>query len=259
MQPELDAIWKALSDPTRRSVLDSLRTGPRTTGDLVEDYPELTRFAVMKHLKVLESVGLVVARREGRHRWNQLNAVPLKRVYERWVSKYEDNWAGSLLRLKQSVEGKERKMGTRILDVPARIALVEVSIEIDAAREKVFRSFLEDTADWFYESEETKASKPTTIDPRVGGVFSIKHDNGDENMLAFVTLIKKNKELRFKGDCTMPQAFTANMTVKFEDAGKGTKVTVDHRMCGEFSDDLPAGFEEGWLDGLEKLKALVEG
>src|SRR2546426_761327 len=70
---DLAPVWKALADPTRRAILDALRKGPRTTGDLCGRF-DVTRFAVMKHLAVLEDAGLVLARRQGRERWNHLNA-----------------------------------------------------------------------------------------------------------------------------------------------------------------------------------------
>ncbi len=72
-----------------------LRTGPKTTSQLVDAVPAMSRFGVMKHLGVLEEAGLLVATKEGRQRFNHLNAVPLRQIYERWVSKYEDSWAGS--------------------------------------------------------------------------------------------------------------------------------------------------------------------
>ncbi len=108
---DLDEVFKALADPTRRAILDELKDGPKTTGTLVERFPEMTRFGVMKHLGVLEKAGLLVARKEGRTRWNHLNAVPLRLMYERWVSQYEDQWAGSLVRLKNQVERMNKKEG----------------------------------------------------------------------------------------------------------------------------------------------------
>jgi DNA-binding transcriptional ArsR family regulator len=100
MSDDLDAVWKALSDPTRRAILDLLRDGPRTTTQIVEGFPKLTRFGVMKHIDVLREAGLISTREEGRQRVNSLNAVPIRRIYERWVSRYEEFWAGQLLRLK---------------------------------------------------------------------------------------------------------------------------------------------------------------
>ncbi len=106
MSDELDAVWKALSDPTRRSILDLLRQGPRTTTEIVAAFPHLSRFGVMKHIDVLRAAELIQTREEGRQRVNSLNAAPIRQIYERWVSPYEDLWADNLLRLKEDVEKK---------------------------------------------------------------------------------------------------------------------------------------------------------
>lgn len=109
MAEELDNIWKALSDPTRRTILDLLRKGPKTTTELVEAFPDMTRFAVMKHLDVLREADLVQTRSEGRRRVNSLNAVPIRQIYERWVSPFAELWSSTLLRLKDDIEKRETK------------------------------------------------------------------------------------------------------------------------------------------------------
>jgi len=109
MADDLDNIWKALSDPTRRTILDLLRKGPRTTTDIVDAFPDMTRFAVMKHLDVLREADLVTTRAEGRRRVNSLNAVPIRRIYERWVSPFAELWSSTLLRLKDDMEDNETK------------------------------------------------------------------------------------------------------------------------------------------------------
>ena len=111
---EDDSVWKALSDTTRREILDQLRDGPRTTTAIVEQFPKLSRFGVMKHLDVLREAGLVNTRSEGRQRINSLNAAPLRQVIERWIGKYEAYWANTLLRVKEVAEsdtqsGKQRR------------------------------------------------------------------------------------------------------------------------------------------------------
>jgi DNA-binding transcriptional ArsR family regulator len=106
MDEPLDDVWKALADPTRRKILDALREGPRRTTELVEAFPQLSRFGVMKHLEVLKGCGLVVARKDGRAVTNAINPIPLRQIYERWVRKYEDLWAHELLRVKELAEGK---------------------------------------------------------------------------------------------------------------------------------------------------------
>ncbi len=107
MADDLDAVWKALADPTRRAILDLLRKGPRTTTEIVEEFSHLTRFGVMKHIEVLREADLIHTREEGRQRLNSLNVVPLQRIYERWVTPFESLWANKLLRLKDDIEGND--------------------------------------------------------------------------------------------------------------------------------------------------------
>jgi DNA-binding transcriptional ArsR family regulator len=81
----LNPIFKALADPTRRALLELLRPGPRTTGELCAAFPQFTRFAVIKHLGVLEEAGLIFVRPRGRTRWNHLNPAPLRDLYDGWL------------------------------------------------------------------------------------------------------------------------------------------------------------------------------
>ncbi len=104
---DLDRVWKALSDPTRRRILDLLRRVPRTTTDIVEQFTDLSRYGVMKHLAVLRKAGLVQSREEGRTMINSLNVIPIRMIYERWVSDYQDLWARRMSALKRSMEGRE--------------------------------------------------------------------------------------------------------------------------------------------------------
>ena len=100
----LDAVWKALSDSTRRAILDYLRDRPRTTTEIVESFPYLTRFGVMKHLDVLRQARLVHTRAAGRQRVNSLNVVPIRQIYERWVGPFQELWSSDLLRIKDLAE-----------------------------------------------------------------------------------------------------------------------------------------------------------
>ena len=106
MPDELDAVWKALSDPTRRSILDLLRHGPRTTTEIVDAFPHLSRFGVMKHIDVLREAALIETREAGRQRVNSLNAVPIRQIYERWVGRFEELWSSHLLRVKEDSENQ---------------------------------------------------------------------------------------------------------------------------------------------------------
>src|SRR5205085_2123270 len=98
---KLDPVWKALADPTRRAILDLLRDRPRMTTEIVESFPHLTRFGVMKHLDVLREAQLVQTRELGRQRVNSLNVVPIRQIYERWVGPFQELWSGDLLGIKE--------------------------------------------------------------------------------------------------------------------------------------------------------------
>lgn len=108
MPKDDDPIWKALADPTRREILDLLRDGPRQTTEIVENFPDLSRFGVMKHLDVLREANLVNTRSEGRKRINSLNAAPLRDVIERWIGKYDAYWSNTLLRVKEDTESRAK-------------------------------------------------------------------------------------------------------------------------------------------------------
>ncbi len=100
-----DLVFKALADSRRRRILDLLKDAPRTTGDLCERFEgALDRCTVMQHLGVLERAGLVIARRDGRNRWNYLNAGPFKDIYDRWISAYAGEAVELLARLKRDLE-----------------------------------------------------------------------------------------------------------------------------------------------------------
>jgi len=106
---DVDEVFRALADPTRRRLLDELfeRDG-QTLSELEAELP-MTRFGVMKHLRVLEGAGLITTRRQGRSKLHFLNAVPIRLIHDRWVSKYAEPWAAGLSGLKAKLESEEER------------------------------------------------------------------------------------------------------------------------------------------------------
>ncbi|WP_172170416.1 helix-turn-helix transcriptional regulator [Brevibacterium sp. CT2-23B] len=94
-----DAVFKALANPTRRRVLDLLRTRPRTTGEVCEAFPDLDRTTVLQHIRVLEGAELVTGRKEGRTRLLALAPLPIKRIHDRWIGEYTRAAIGLLAQL----------------------------------------------------------------------------------------------------------------------------------------------------------------
>ena len=113
MADDLDPVWRALASPIRRRMLDLLRDSPMSTGALADAFRDLSRFAVMQHLGVLEEADLVVPRRDGRVRLNFLNPVPIQRIYHRWVSRYQEPWTESLVALKGALESGDIERSRR--------------------------------------------------------------------------------------------------------------------------------------------------
>lgn len=106
---DLDVVWKALANSIRRDILDLLASGPQTTSELSEAFPDLSRFAIMQHLKVLEEADLLVVRRSGRQRFNYLNPVPIQEISDRWISRYNRPWTEALVDVRRELEALQRR------------------------------------------------------------------------------------------------------------------------------------------------------
>jgi len=99
-----DLVYKALADRRRREILDLLKEEPRTTGDICSQFNDLDRCTVMQHLGVLENADLVITKKEGRYRWNYINAVPIREIYDRWINKYASKSVEVLTNLKRDLD-----------------------------------------------------------------------------------------------------------------------------------------------------------
>ena len=101
---DLDLVWRALANPVRREILDVLTQRPLPTGELADRFDELSRFAVMQHLGVLEEGDLVVREKRGRVTINHFNPIPIQRIADRWIDRMRRPWAESLVDLKTELE-----------------------------------------------------------------------------------------------------------------------------------------------------------
>ncbi|HEY4332204.1 MAG TPA: metalloregulator ArsR/SmtB family transcription factor [Ilumatobacteraceae bacterium] len=147
----MDDVFKALADPTRRSLLDELfRQDGQTLGELERQFP-ITRIGVMKHLKQLEQAGLVVTRRRGREKLHFLNPVPIRLVHDRWVTKYTETWATALIELKDRMENTMDNTADTTADGTAERTL-----------EKVFEIYIRTTPERLWDA---------ITDPAVRGKF----------------------------------------------------------------------------------------
>ena len=102
-----ERVFKALADRRRRRILDLLKAERRTTGELCSRFPKLDRCSVMQHLGVLEEAGLIIVKREGRLRWNYINPLPIKEIYDRWISPHASAAVELLARIKREIEASD--------------------------------------------------------------------------------------------------------------------------------------------------------
>lgn len=257
MLSEQDFIWKAMADPTRRAVLDLLRMEPLTTGALVEEFPRLSRFAVMKHLGILERAGLIVVKRKGRFRWNYLNGAPLQEVYERWVTHHQGAIASKLFALKHHTEQKQNTMET----LSHHTVVVEVSIE--ASIERTWEALTKEIGSWWRKDFYTSANTKTfVLEPRLGGMMYEDAENGEGLVWGRVFGLRSPHYLEIQGLLTPAWGGPAltMMKIELESIAEGTKVTISDTQMGKVSEKQNASLESGWklLFG-EGLKPYVEG
>ena len=262
---ELETVWKALADPTRRRILDALRGEPRTTSQLCLPF-ELSRFAVMKHLSILEKAGLVVVRRMGRQRWNHLNAVPIQQIYERWVRPYEASWAESLLGLREQIEKRkgENPMSNNPLTQAAfGVAQIEMEISIKAKPARVWEALVQETSRWWHKDFYTSPlAKGFVIEPRLGGQAYEDWGNGAGQVWYTVIGVHAPNSIMLLGLLTPAFGGPAQtiLQLKLEASGKSTTLQLSDTIFGRVSDEKLTQTREGWtmlFDG--GLKAFVEG
>lgn len=166
-------------------MLDLLRNEAKQTGALASEFPELSRFAVMQHLGVLEEAGLVLIRREGRHRLNFLNAIPLQQIHERWVSALAAHAATQGLALKEYLEPDAGQRpspptkGAGTMDRRAQRVQIESELRIEAAIERVFAAMTVEQLHWYPYNYGGERVQAIVFEQRVGG--HVYEDWGDGN------------------------------------------------------------------------------
>jgi len=236
----MDEIFKALADPTRRGLLDRLFQRDGQTLSELEARLPMTRFGVMKHLRVLEDAGLIVTRRRGREKLHFLNAVPIRLVHDRWVSKYAEPWVATLSELKNTIE--------------------------EGTMEKVFEIYIKTTPERLWEaitsSERAKFNFGVVVDSdwQQGSHYTASHPKAP-------ALLMEGENLEVDPPRRLVQSFTAlwsddvkregtsRVTWEIEPVQDSCRLTVTHDQLHEHANSELYG---GWPMILSGLKTLLE-
>ncbi len=237
----MDAVFKALADPTRRTLLDQLFEQDGQSLSTLEQRLPMTRFGVMKHLRVLEQAGLVVTRRRGREKLHYLNPVPIRLVHDRWVSKFAEPWAATLSDLKDRLE--------------------------DRPMEKIFEIYIKTTPERLWEAI-TDSDMRAKYSFGVGVSSQWTPGSGYEAVHpAGPTPISQGENIEVDPPRRLVQSFTAlwsegvksegtsRVTWEIEPVGDSCRLTVTHDQLAEGANNELYG---GWPMILSGLKTLLE-
>jgi uncharacterized protein YndB with AHSA1/START domain/DNA-binding transcriptional ArsR family regulator len=254
----MDTVFKALADPTRRSLLDELFKQDGQTLSALEARLPMTRFGVMKHLRLLEEAGLVATKRRGREKLHFLNPVPIRLVHDRWVSKYAEPWAATLSGLKTRLEDdtmetvKPVSWAEGTAPVAGATAVFEVFIKTtperlweaitDPEQRKQYSFGVETQSDWTPGSDY-KASVPGVVDIAAG-----ENTEVDPPRLLVQTFNALwSDEVKEQGP--------TRVTWEIEPVGTSCRLTVTH---DQLPPDANPELYGGWPMILSGLKTLLE-
>jgi uncharacterized protein YndB with AHSA1/START domain len=252
---ELAAVFRALSDPQRRRLLDALRERDgQALNELELALPGMTRFGVMKHLRVLEAAGLVATRRQGRRKIHFLNPVPIQLIADRWISRYAAAWVGPMTRLKHALEGPAMTDRTHHEEVPMPASDLKHVYEmyIRATPDRVWRAITESefTRRYYYDND-------VASDWKVGSPIVYRGDDGKESITGEILEIDPPRRLvhtfYFPGTDESP----SRVTWTIEPRGEASLLTLVH---DEFDGETVTyrSVEHGWVPILSGLKTVLE-
>ena len=236
----VEPVFKALSDETRRELLDELfRRDGQTLNALASRF-DMTRVAVAKHLRLLESAGLVVSRRRGREKLHYLNAVPIQLVHDRWVSKYTEAWAAGLVDLKRDLEAAVEKV---------------FEIYIRATPQRVWQAITDPDTRARYQFGAQIESSWTS-----GSTYEVTHQRAPRSLIEGENLEvdpphRLVQSYRAVWDDDVAAQGTSRVTWEIEPVGDSCRLTVTHDELAEDADPHVYG---GWPMILSGLKTWLE-
>jgi len=243
----MDLIFKAFADKSRRQILDLVKNKPGININELTEYFEFTRFAVMKHIKILEDANLIVSEKSGKNKLLYLNAMPIQYIYDRWISQFSKYWASNLSELKYSLENEGEKMETELKHIFVTY--------IKTTKEKLWEALTksEFTQKYYYGAE-------IHSDLKVGSeiYYTRKNEKGETyvpvkgKILEIIPMKKLVHTFQMLNNDKPSQ-----VTFEIEDAEDSVKLTLTHDNF-EGKTETYNSVVEGWPLIFSALKTLLE-
>lgn len=245
---ESETVWRALASPHRRKLLDLLKDGPRTTGQLTKELSDLSRFAVMQHLGVLEEAGLLLARRDGRSRLNYLNPIPIQELYERWMRSHSTIAAETALHLKRYAE-TSNEVAQTMDQSEYRHVKIELELHINAPIERVFKAVTEEFGNWW--PHRYKPDSECFCDPVVGGKIGERFSNGGGAIYGEIVYLDPPYKWVSSGSSSLNKGSHGYSIETLEEHEGGTLLKRSMNIWGTVPQELEKMFREGSRQLLE--------
>lgn len=252
------SLWAALADSKRRQIISYLEEKPRTTSELSQ-YFDVSRYAVMKHLNVLEKADLIKIKREGRKRWNFLNDDLTHFLRTKLGAEDGPNRLVDILDL-----FPEHNQADSVIRTTTEMVEIQDEVILAATLAKVFTAFTTDIDSWW--SQRSTISSRIHLEPRVNGRFYEAFNEAGHGVLyGTITSIKQDREVRLRGtpeltEQLMDEPCADNFVqIDLESKDKAAKLTLSHRIIGSLEESTQAACKHRWHRLINKhLRAFVE-
>jgi len=253
---ESETVWRALASPHRRRILDLLRDGPRTTGQLSKTLSELSRFAVMQHLGVLEEAGLVLFRKEGRVRLNYANPIPLRDMYDRWVNQYASSAAETAQHLRRYAENS-KEVVPNMDHNEYRLVKIEMEMRINAPQAKVFAALTSEYNNWW--PHRYKPDSTCYAEGRVGGYIGENFANGGGAITGMIVYFDPPYKIISRSPSSLSNGNTGYSSETLAPDGDGCIYKREMSIWGSVGDEVEKMLREGSRALMEDaLKGYLE-
>lgn len=254
-QVDLTPLWNALADAKRRRIIQLLGDKSRTTSEICAFF-DVSRFAIMRHLKVLEQAGLILTRREGRQRWNFLNEDLFKEIQQTYLEKHDDGE----FQLPSILNFLTRQEGEKVRDAGiSEQQPIELTVALRATPDQVFQALTGEIDSWW--SYRIMADSHVVLEPQVGGRFYEAFNLGGGALYAFVNYLKPGEEIRLAGSMGLAEEAVNNviyLTMSLPQPDT-THLKLSHHFMDRVNGITVETFKRSWMELLgHQLKSFIE-